>query len=673
MFRRLVPLGWSNNRRAALRLFMLVISLGFWACRPQSAPAPARAGVLDLRGADFSQGAVRLGGLWELYPGELLPPSQLPPGQPGDTPERLATNESWRRHRLTTGAALRSQGALTLRLRVLLPARSASAEPWVLKAVTRARAMRVYARDRAGTELMQPLTAGTVSTDLEKVRGSKRTLIAPLLPPAVSADGQAAEIELVVHLASRDTPEISGDIHLLLGRDSVVRGEQSAEDQVQLLIIGTCLVIGLYHLAMFAIRRSEPAPLFFGLFCLAIVIRLFMLHGFLEARLLGSSWPDGLAWERQERLEYCGFFLAVPLFTLYLAALFPKQFSRPVLHALLAVALATCAWTLLLPIYPASYSVAFFEKVTLAVVAYVVFGMARVLLRGQASDQQTARLIAAGTLLLVGAAANDILHNNKIIKTFVAEHYAMFAFIFCQAFVLAQNNARARLRAEKLADELDHKNAALEKVRKDLQLKFGELKESNAKFRSLNEELLRQIDQRSRHLLDAVLRQPGSNSRPPLQLAPESLLGEVYRVVRTLGQGAMGAVYEVERTTDHQRLAAKILSTEQDRPALVRFAREAQLLAKVVHPNLIQIVDVDVTSGGTLFLVMELVTGTTLRELRSRYGELSWVLPILQQVAAALAAVHERGIVHRDVKPAKVTTERNRTSNDPQRFEVLAN
>ena len=195
MFRRLVPLGWSNDRRAALRLLMLVISLGFWACGPQS--APARAGVLDLRGADFSQGAVRLGGLWELYPGELRPPSQLPPGQPGDTPERLATNESWRRHRLTTGATLPAQGALTLRLRVVLPARGASAEPWVLKAGTRARAMRVYARDRAGTELMQPLTAGMVSTDLEKVRGSKRTLIAPLLPPAVSADGEAAELELV--------------------------------------------------------------------------------------------------------------------------------------------------------------------------------------------------------------------------------------------------------------------------------------------------------------------------------------------------------------------------------------------------------------------------------------------------------------------------------------------
>lgn len=654
MFRLLVPLRSATNRRAALRLLMLVLSLGIWACRPESSAEPARAAVLDLRGADFGQGAVRLGGLWELYPGELRHPSQLPPGQPGDTRERLATNEPWSRHRLTTGTALRSQGALTLRLRVLLPARRPSAEPWVLKAVTRARAMRVFARERSGQELMQPLSAGVVSTDLDRVRGSKRTQIAPLLLPAVSADEQAAELELVVQLASRDTPEISGDIHLFLGRDNVVRGEQAAEEQVQLLIIGTCLVVGLYHLAMFAIRRSEPAPLFFGLFCLAIVIRLFMLHGFLEARLLGSSWPLGLAWERQERLEYCGFFLAVPLFTLYLAALFPKQFARRALEVLLAVALATCAWTLLLPIYPASFSVAFFEKVTLAVVAYIVFGMARVLLRGQASDQQTARLIAAGTLLLVGAAANDILHNNKIIKTFVAEHYAMFAFIFCQAFVLAQNNARARLRAEKLADELDHKNAALEKVRKDLQLKFGELKESNAKFRSLNEELLRQIDQRSRHLLDAVLRQPGPNSRPPLQLAPESQLGEVYRVVRTLGQGAMGAVYEVERTTDHQRLAAKILSTEQDRPALMRFAREAQLLAKLVHPNLIQIVDVDVTAGGTLFLVMELVTGTTLREQRGRYGELSWALPILQQVAAALSAVHERGIVHRDVKPANV-------------------
>ena len=201
---------------------------------------------------------------------------------------------------------------------------------------------------------------------------------------------------------------------------------------------------------------------------------------------------------------------------------------------------------------------------------------------------------------------------------------------------------------------LRHLGRALEDMRRDLRDKFQQLQQSHAKVKSLNEELLRQIEQRSRRLLEALL---GSERVPvatATTLAPGSTLGEVYQVVRNIGQGAMGAVYEVERTTDHLRLAAKVLSGDGDRTSLIRFAREAQLLAKLSHPNLIRIVDVDVSISGTLYLVMELVRGTTLRHLRPRYGDAPWALSILRQVAVALAAVHERGIVHRDLKPANI-------------------
>jgi two-component system sensor histidine kinase ChiS len=88
----------------------------------------------------------------------------------------------------------------------------------------------------------------------------------------------------------------------------------------------------------------------------------------------------------------------------------------------------------------------------------------RVLRRGPVHEREAARLIAAGTLLLVAAAVHDILNNNKVIRSVTFEHFGMFAFIFCQAFVLAVNNARARLHAERLAIELDRKNAALSRL-----------------------------------------------------------------------------------------------------------------------------------------------------------------------------------------------------------------
>ena len=72
----------------------------------------------------------------------------------------------------------------------------------------------------------------------------------------------------------------------------MLRAEQRSAEQVQLIIIGVSLVIGLYNLAMFILRRSETAPFFFGLFCIFIASRQLTLHGFLEAALAGDAWPQ---------------------------------------------------------------------------------------------------------------------------------------------------------------------------------------------------------------------------------------------------------------------------------------------------------------------------------------------------------------------------------------------
>ena len=116
----------------------------------------------------------------------------------------------------------------------------------------------------------------------------------------------------------------------------------------------------------------------------------------------------------------------------------------------------------------------------------------------------------------------------------------------------------------------------------------------------------------------------------------------------------MGAVYEVERISDGKHLALKVLTGVADREALARFAKEAQIAAQLSHPNVVSVVDVDVSKSGMLFLVMELVAGSSLAGEKAKWGDAQWARPILKQVAAALAVMHARGIVHRDLKPANV-------------------
>jgi serine/threonine-protein kinase len=146
-------------------------------------------------------------------------------------------------------------------------------------------------------------------------------------------------------------------------------------------------------------------------------------------------------------------------------------------------------------------------------------------------------------------------------------------------------------------------------------------------------------------------------------------LGEVlqgrYRIVRAIGAGGMGVVYEAERTKDLRRFALKVLNGTTSRTALARFAREAQIVSQIDHPNVISIADVDVSPAGVMFIVMELVDGRSLEDQRHRWGDVAWARGVLAQVAEGLAAIHALGIVHRDLKPGNILT---RASGD----EVLA-
>jgi hypothetical protein len=166
-------------------------------------------------------------------------------------------------------------------------------------------------------------------------------------------------------------------------------------------------------------------------------------------------------------------------------------------------------------------------------------------------------------------------------------------------------------------------------------------------------EVQRQVAERSRGLSEALARLTEA-PRTPARLAPGDVVEERYRIVRTIGSGGMGQVYEVERLTDGRRFALKTLTSVADRQALARFAREAQVAAELDHPNVVATVDIGVTPSGTPFLVMDLVLGSSLAAERSRFGDARWALAILTQIAKALSAMHARGIVHRDLKPSNV-------------------
>src|SRR5499427_8306752 len=140
-----------------------------------------------------------------------------------------------------------------------------------------------------------------------------------------------------------------------------------------------------------------------------------------------------------------------------------------------------------------------------------------------------------------------------------------------------------------------------------------------------------------------------------------SMIGETishYRIIKRLGSGGMGEVYQAEDTRLRRPVALKMMLDDGDHnaQARTRFLREAQASSALNHPNIVTIYEIDeVERDGAryIFIVMEYVEGRTLKEFAGGCP-IEEAVDILMQIADALAQAHDRGIVHRDVKPSNV-------------------
>src|SRR5215472_4344548 len=143
------------------------------------------------------------------------------------------------------------------------------------------------------------------------------------------------------------------------------------------------------------------------------------------------------------------------------------------------------------------------------------------------------------------------------------------------------------------------------------------------------------------------------------------LLSERYCLERRLGRGGMGAVYEALDTALERRVAVKLIRDDLvgNAEAAERFRREARAAASFTHPHVVTVYDFGVAAGTHPFLVMELLSGVTLREELQQRERLTAArtAEILRGICEALEAAHRRQLVHRDLKPENIFLARNET------------
>jgi Protein kinase domain/7TM diverse intracellular signalling len=375
------------------------------------------------------------------------------------------------------------------------------------------------------------------------------------------------------------------------------------------------ILVGVQQLVQFVLNRVDRASLWFGLACLVIAVRVFIVGRYPADEIPSFSTVSSL------RIEYLTGYIGTPLIAVFIRALFPAYVNARAIQVLVGTGFVFSASVVLpAPIFTVLQSP--FQFMIIAAIAYAVVSLVRAVI---GERDLPPLLMLAGFVLLGAAVATDVLRVRLRAQPLQAvTQYGLIGFVLFQSTVLALLNRR----------------------------RSRELEERNRDVQLLNEELRGQIANRS-HELSHALALMASPKPSAHHLEAGTVLAEKYRIELLLGEGGMGKVYRAERIADGRAVAIKLVRGGSPR-TLARFAREAELVARIAHPNVVSVLDFGITDDAVLFLVLELVEGNSLEHARDRFGDPVWAIPMVAQLANAIAAIHALGVVHRDIKPGNV-------------------
>jgi PAS domain S-box-containing protein len=412
----------------------------------------ATRGMLDLSDWDFAQnGPVALSGEYEFYWHQHLAPerfsqAELPQGNgfiqvPGD----------WNGYKLD-GKKLSGEGYATYRLRVQLKDRV----PLALKFLDMATAYTVYVN---GTKLF---SAGIPETTPEAT-------VPQYFPQVVDCTPASGQLEILFHIANFHHKRGGAWEPIQLGLQNQLHQARAQALQLDVLLFGCIVIMGLYHLGLFAVRTSERAPLYFGIFCLLIALRLIVI----SERLLLQLFPQ-INWELLGKIEYLAYYLAPPTGAMFLHALYRDDFPPFSIRTILTISTVFCGVVLVTPVRVFSHTVSVHHAYTILCCLYGV----SVIILCTVRQRESSKINLVGFSLLFLAILNDILNYFYIINTPLLLPFGLLAFIFSQAILLS-------FRFSKAFRTIDWQRFKLEEANRQYEKELIERKRLEEQYRAL--------------------------------------------------------------------------------------------------------------------------------------------------------------------------------------------
>ena len=436
-------------KKITLLLFFL---LTLFQCAPpanQKKPPVAVKGVLDLRpsatlgnqGWDFEKGGiVSLDGEWEFYWEEFLDPTNVVGAeyiQPlHEKINYISVPNSWNGHNVSSDGdipkIIDGDGHATYRIRFLTKQTSDLS----IQLPTMGTAYKLFINGKLIT------TVGQIGITPEESKPDYKVQVVRI-PEVISG-----EYEFIFHISNFNYKQGGIWYPIPIGLDRDIVKEREKNLFVDIFLAGSLLIMGLYHLGLFSVKRKDSSALWFGLICILVSIRT-LLTGEFYLYTLFPNFPFNLG----VKLEYLAFYLGIPFFILYLREIFPEDSPKfPIL------VIQISSYLLLIPVvfFPPRIFTHTVLAMELIAIISILFGV-YIFIRAISKGREGAKSFLAGSIFLIFAMINDILHTNLIIYTGFYTPTGLFIFIFSQAFLLSARFAKAFTQVEDLSENLERK------------------------------------------------------------------------------------------------------------------------------------------------------------------------------------------------------------------------
>ncbi|MBB6735236.1 sensor histidine kinase [Cohnella zeiphila] len=432
---------------SAVAMFALLLACG---TAGAAASAVARDGVLDLRGQPLGSGeVVALEGDWLFdWYGD---------GSEAPVSSTLTVPGMWGASKLGNGYKPKDQGKGVYRLTLLHDK---------LDRAVAIRLPNISTSYRLFVDGRQMIAMGTP--------GSEAALTTPYqLPATVFLDGREEKTELRLEVANFDHRSGGIRTNLILGDAQSVQKFVFNKEAQEMIVFGSLVMIGLYHLGLYVMRRKEAANLFFALLCLFVAMRMGVIGQGLFFR-----WIPELTWTAGTRIEYSSFALSALFGFAYYQRMYPHEFPKSLLwlSRLGGAALTALIWAM--PVLKVSSLIGLFQAYVMLLGACALGA----LLVSSYRKREGALLAIVGVGGLLLTVVNDIFFYNGWWRSFDLVSFGLLFLVLMNSFAISLRFARTFVRAEQMSAELKEWNYLLEERiaerTEELRMSYADLEES---------------------------------------------------------------------------------------------------------------------------------------------------------------------------------------------------